>query len=245
MSILGRQNRQLTSFGEQPDAEGTPGAGRLPLNVLALVVVCLGVLVLRLSGVPLSADCPLGLLNSILFLFEGQQGEQTTHGSSTCHSPSLSTSMNPTSPDRGFCILRCTATPKRVTDPLRKRVLSAGVGPVRPVDPSIPFHFRRTPAKPFSPSSQRVPRHANPNGRDIGLIVGPPAPTLPPDASCLFQRTGTPSRRTSRVIRVKAERIHSTGRQADTGSFQRTSFECEASLGHKESLKKKAGLNIP
>lgn len=42
MSILGRQNRQLTSFGEQPDAEGTPGAGRLPLNVLALVVVCLG-----------------------------------------------------------------------------------------------------------------------------------------------------------------------------------------------------------
>lgn len=168
MSILGRQNRQLTSFGEQPDAEGTPGAGRLPLNVLALVVVCLGVLVLRLIGVPLSADCPLGLLNSILFLFEGQQGEQTTHGSSTCHSPSLSTSMNPTSPDRGFCILRCTATPKRVTDPLRKRVLSAGVGPVRPVGPSIPFHFRRTPAKPFSPSSQRVPGTPTPTGVTSG-----------------------------------------------------------------------------
>lgn len=43
------------------------------------------------------------------------------------------------------------------------------------------------------------------------------------------------------MIRVKAERIHSTGRQADTGSFQRTSFECEASLGHKESLKKRLG----
>lgn len=42
-----------------------------------------------------------------------------------------------------------------------------------------PFPLPKNTCQAFLSVVPACARHANPNGRDIGLIVGPPAPTLP------------------------------------------------------------------
>ena len=166
MSIPGRQNRQLRSSGRvrcRGDAWRRTGAAQCP----GIGCGCLGALVLRLIGVPLSVDCPLVKIPAPEL--NSRRPAWTTHARHA-QDGIHSSSMNPTSPDRGFCILRCTATPKRVTDPPRKQGWSLALQ--RGVD--HPFPLRRISAKPSSPAQRAQARQ-----RQRALMVGHPAPTLP------------------------------------------------------------------